>query len=71
MKATASEAVLFIFQLPTMRGLRTGVSMLEGEGDREDALSGETIPKFDPGERSIPGIVCPRAIPARRRRRSR
>jgi hypothetical protein len=28
MKAAASEAVLFIFQLPTMRGLRTGVSML-------------------------------------------
>ncbi len=30
MKTTASEAVLFIFQLPTMRGLRTGVSMLDG-----------------------------------------
>ena len=27
MKAAASEAVLFIFQLPTMRGLRTSVSM--------------------------------------------
>ena len=28
MKAAASEAVLFIFQLPTMRGLRTGISMV-------------------------------------------
>ena len=28
MKAAASEAVLFIFQLPTMRGLRIDVSML-------------------------------------------
>jgi hypothetical protein len=27
MKAAASEAVLFIFQLPMMRGLRTGISM--------------------------------------------
>ena len=28
MKAAAPEAVLFIFQLPTMRGLRTGISMV-------------------------------------------
>ncbi len=28
MKAAASEAVLFIFQLPTMKGLRTGLSMV-------------------------------------------
>jgi len=27
MKAAASEAVLFIFQLPMMQGLRTDVSM--------------------------------------------
>jgi hypothetical protein len=30
MKAAASEAVLFIFQLPIMRGLRTGVSIVIG-----------------------------------------
>lgn len=30
MKAAASEAVLFIFQLPMMRSLRTGVSIVEG-----------------------------------------
>ena len=28
MKAAASEAVLFIFQLPTMKGLRTDLSMV-------------------------------------------
>ena len=34
MKIAASEAVLFIFQLPTMRGFRTGVSMFEdGRGE--------------------------------------
>ena len=27
MRAAASEAVLFIFQLPMMRGLRTGLSV--------------------------------------------
>ena len=32
MKAAASEAVLFIFQLPIMRGLRTGVSMVINKG---------------------------------------
>ena len=32
MKATASEAVLFIFQLPTMRGLRTSVSRVINKG---------------------------------------
>ena len=33
MKAAASEAVLFIFQLPTMKGLRTDLSMVvEGVG---------------------------------------
>src|SRR5215831_3065013 len=28
MKTAASEAVLFIFQLPTMSGLRTGISIV-------------------------------------------
>ena len=32
MKATASEAVLFIFQLPMMRGLRTSVSRVINKG---------------------------------------
>ncbi len=67
MKAAASEAVLFIFQLPTMRGLRTGISMVS----RGDALSDEAITRLDPGGRSSPGVVCLRAIPARRRRRLR
>ena len=30
MKAAASEAVLFIFQLPMMRGLRKGISIVAG-----------------------------------------
>jgi hypothetical protein len=69
MKAAASEAVLFIFQLPTMRGLRTGVSMLDG--GREYEFSDEAITRLDPGGRSGLGVVCLPAIPARRRRRSR
>ena len=62
MKTAASEAVLFIFQLPTMRGLRTGVSMLEG--GRGDALSDEAITRLDPGGRSNPGRA---RVPACRR----
>jgi hypothetical protein len=41
MKIAASEAVLFIFQLPTMRGLRNGVSIFRG--GRGDALNDEAI----------------------------
>ena len=69
MKAAASEAVLFIFQLPTMRGLRTGVSIFEDCGG--EALSDEPTTPLDLGERSSPGVVCLPAIPARRHRRSR
>jgi hypothetical protein len=69
MNKTASEAVLFIFQLPTMRALRTGVSMVEG--GRGDAPCGKPITRLDPGGQPSPGAVCLPAIPARRRRRSR
>ena len=69
MKAAASEAVLFIFQLPTMRGLRTGVSMFED--GRGEALNDEPITPLDRGERSSPVVVCLPAMLERRHRRSR